>query len=71
MSKSPVICQEKWEQKNDVRERERKIEREKAGRSLSGEEVEIMARLGRKMNTRICWSNMPGYFRDSLTNFES
>ncbi len=69
MSKSPVICQEKWEQKNEVRERERKIEREKAGRSLSGEEMEIMARLGGRMNTRICWSNMCGYFRDSLTNF--
>ncbi len=70
MSKSPVICQEKWEQKNEVREKE-EIEREKAGRSLSGEEVKIMVRLGGKMNDRISWSTMHCYFRDSLTNFES
>lgn len=60
MSKSPVICQEKWEKK-----------REKAGRSLSGEEVKIMARLWGKVNAWICWRNMRGYFCDSLTNCES
>lgn len=68
MSKSPVICQEKWEQKNEVRVEGGRYEREKKLK------VTVWRGSGGNAKTRRkderCAEVLSGYFHDSLMNFD-